>query len=293
VTADSARWTNGYWKHTNGIERLFRAGDDALPAEKTKSIFTAAEMDGPPEAVARWNATPLVVSNVVVALTNLSHSDDATQRQWTAASFTLTNDLLEGLRFREPLGAGASRRLIADAGVWTNGHWRFVNTREFLYRSATDSDVLESFYPELDLPEFDESPDMIRSEVRISELLSRNTVMRRAELPVRDVLDYLRLHPNLSQADTARLTTQLHARIAAPWTCLVVVFIAIPFGSGSGRRNIFYGVAGSLALGFLFFTVQRLGFALGQSGIVPGWVGAWLPNVSFAVTGIWLITRVR
>ena len=73
----------------------------------------------------------------------------------------------------------------------------------------------------------------------------------------------------------------------------MVVLIAIPFGAPSGRRNVFYGVAGSLALGFAFFVLQRLGFALGQGGQVAPWLAAWLPNIFFTGTGIVLINRGR
>jgi len=293
VTADFARWTNGFWRLTNGLERIFRDSEDPLPADKPKPIFTLTEMGGEPSVLAEWPGTPLSESNVVVVITNLLRLDEATGQSWKANALVLTNELLETFRFSAPLTEGARRVVIAEAGVWTNGQWRFTNAREFLYRSGTDGDVLDQFHPELDLPELDETPDMIRSEVQVSALLSRTAVMRRPELPIRDILDYLQLHPNLGKRDRALLDTQLYARMAAPWTCLVVSVIAIPFGAPSGRRNIFYGVAGSLALGFLFFAVQRLGFAVGQSGMVPAWLGAWLPNLCFGAVGLWLTARVR
>jgi len=36
-----------------------------------------------------------------------------------------------------------------------------------------------------------------------------------------------------------------------------------------------------------------VGFAMGQNGIVPAWLGAWLPNLVFSVTGLILTARVR
>jgi lipopolysaccharide export system permease protein len=94
--------------------------------------------------------------------------------------------------------------------------------------------------------------------------------------------------------DSAWLLTELHERLAAPWTCLVVVLIAIPFGAASGgRRNLFVGVAGSIFICFAFFVLQRVGLALGLSGWLPAWLAAWLPNLIFGAAGLWMMARVR
>ena len=89
------------------------------------------------------------------------------------------------------------------------------------------------------------------------------------------------------------LDTQLYARLANPWTCLVVVSIAVPFGAPSGRRNVFVGVAASIFICFAYFILQRIGLALGTGGYLPPLIGAWLPNVLFGGAGLWLTRRVR
>jgi hypothetical protein len=55
---------------------------------------------------------------------------------------------------------------MAERAVWTNGMWRFLNVREFLYRSGTDDLPFDQTLAELDLPELTETPEVIRSEVR-------------------------------------------------------------------------------------------------------------------------------
>jgi len=89
------------------------------------------------------------------------------------------------------------------------------------------------------------------------------------------------------------LLTKFYGRLAAPWTCLVVVLIAIPFGAPSGRRNLFYGVAGSIFIAFTFFVLQKVCPALGMTGFLPAWLAAWLPNFIFAAAGIVLTQRTR
>ena len=113
----------------------------------------------------------------------------------------------------------------------------------------------------------------------------------KADIPIVEILNYLRLHPNPSQP--AALYTKLHGRLAAPWTCLVVVLIALPFGAASGRRNVFVGVASSIVICFTFFVVQTLCLALGSGGHIPPWVAGWFPNIAFSLVGLALTARVR
>jgi lipopolysaccharide export system permease protein len=72
-----------------------------------------------------------------------------------------------------------------------------------------------------------------------------------------------------------------------------VVLIAVPFAAGSGRRNVFVGVAASIFIFFAYYILQQVGFAYGEAGRLPAWVAAWLPNLVFGLTGLWLMTRVR
>ena len=116
---------------------------------------------------------------------------------------------------------------------------------------------------------------------------------KKADVPIKDLVNYLRLHPNPSQSDRFWLYTKLEGRLAAPWTCLVVVLIAIPFGAVGGRRNVYVGVASSIIICFVYFVLLQLGLALGTTGRLPAWLAAWFPNMAFGLAGLWLTARVR
>jgi lipopolysaccharide export system permease protein len=144
----------------------------------------------------------------------------------------------------------------------------------------------------LAMPDFAETPEEINSEIKISASLSLHAA-RKADVPIIELLHYLRLHPNPSRSDAAWLHTKLQGRFAAPWTCLVVVLIAIPFGAAAGRRNVYVGVASSILICFVYFILQQVGLALGTSGSLPPWLAAWFPNLSFGLAGMWMTTRLR
>jgi lipopolysaccharide export system permease protein len=187
---------------------------------------------------------------------------------------------------------GSIREIIADHGAFIDGVWNFTNVHRLSYESKAAVPVQE----EVDLvkmPEFSETPDQIRSEIKINKLRSFKQA-RKLHLPILEILEYKRLHPaGMPTGLRAVLETKLHGQMAAPWTSLVVVAIALPFGARSGRRNVAVGVASSIFICFAYFVLRELSLALGAGGQVEPWVAAWMPNVLFGLTGLILIWRIR
>ncbi|HZV34660.1 MAG TPA: LptF/LptG family permease [Verrucomicrobiae bacterium] len=144
----------------------------------------------------------------------------------------------------------------------------------------------------LSMPQFTETPRDFAIEAKFNQR-SQALKAETAGIPIMEILEYLKLHPNLGEKTRHRLLMQLHGRIAGPWSCLVVVFIAIPFGAASGRRNIFAGVAGSIVVCFAYFILLKVALWLGTGGVMPEWMAAWLPNAVFGISGFWLMLRVR
>jgi lipopolysaccharide export system permease protein len=216
------------------------------------------------------------------------------RRFWQFDEYRIKTAEIIGPNVSWTLPNGSWRQLHADRAIRTNGVWTFLGVKEF-----EQSNAAAQFLPLLQtnlltMPEFDETPAEIQSEIKIGAHGSLHNV-RKADIPLNDIFGYLRLHPNLPRADSRWLFTKLYGRLAAPWTCLVVVLIAIPFGAASGRRNLFVGVAGSIFICFSYFVIQSVSLALGSApnGHLPAWLAAWLPNLFFGATGLVLMTRVR
>ena len=202
---------------------------------------------------------------------------------------------------------GSMRQLKADRAVHTNGVWTFFGAKEFA-QVSTNAPLLPSFQASvLPMRTFDETPKQIESESEFGPYLSLQG-SRKPDIPLGVIFNYLRLHPNLARLDRFwlfsshpnpefkdgfLLFTKLHGRLAAPWTCLVVVLIAIPFGAVTGRRNLFVGVAGSIFICFSYFVIQQISLALGCGGYLAPWLAAWLPNLIFGIAGLWMTARVR
>ena len=186
---------------------------------------------------------------------------------------------------------GSWHALDAARAGRTNNVWIFSNAKMFA-QSPHGTLVPTGSTNLIAMPEFDETPKQILSNLKMSD---SQTVRgsRSADIPLKDLREYLKLHPDLPRDDANALRTKYYGRLAAPWTCLVVVFIAIPFGAQSGRRNLFFGVAGSIFICFAYFVLQQVSLAFGMNGHLPAWLAAWLPNLLFTTAGTILIVRTR
>ncbi|MBM3836965.1 MAG: YjgP/YjgQ family permease [Verrucomicrobia bacterium] len=213
-------------------------------------------------------------------------------RFWSLGAFNLDTFEMKNPHVSWRASDRTERSLNARRAVRTNETWLFLEVEEFTYRTTGEVDTTPMKTNALVVPEFTETPEQIKSEIRINQLRSLISP-KGAQLSLSEILNYLRLHPDPSPKDFALLQTQLHGRLAWPLTCLVVVLIAIPFGAASARRNVFVGVASSIFICFVFFILMRLGVALGSGNWVTPWLAAWLPNIAFGGTGLWLTARVR
>ena len=227
-------------------------------------------------------------------------------RTWFIGEYNPETAEMFGPKVSWTLPNGSWRQLQAARAVRVNGVWMFFNVKEYAQVDTT-APLLPLFQTNvLAMPAFDETPKEIQREIEINKYESLQS--RKLNIPLVVLLEDLRLHPNLVRPNhfwllsnhpnpefkhSFWLFTELYGRLAMPWTCLVVVLIAIPFGTASGRRNLFVGVAGSIFICFTFFVLQQVGLALGTGGFLPAWLAAWLPNLAFGTTGLLLITRVR
>jgi len=185
--------------------------------------------------------------------------------------------------------------IFAEHAAWTNGVWVFTNVHRFTYPDPPrpGEEPVQEAIAELSLPEFRESPDQIRSSIKINRLRSFK-LARRTQLSIREILEFYRLNPvGIPATLKSVLDTKLHGQVASPWTCLVVVAIALPFGARPGRRNVAVGVASSIFICFAYFILLRLCLALGGGAHLPAWLAAWAPNVAFGLVGFILSWRLR
>lgn len=216
-------------------------------------------------------------------------------REWHIERYNRDATFLQGCQIKWQTEDGYTRFFKAESASWQNGHWSF-KTPSLLEAKPGDKNLRpkrlasgESLRNFIEIPE---TPEQIQSEIRINEV-SQRSMIKRPMLSLREIKAYRKLHQSMDSRRRTMIETQYYGRLAEPLTCLVVVLIAIPFGTASGRRNVFAGMAASIGLCFAYFILQRVGMALGTSGAVWPWLGAWLPNLVFSALGLWGVNRFQ
>jgi len=222
---------------------------------------------------------------------NVTFSNGRGNRTWVIEAYDRHTGTMIRPHVKWTLATGTLCEINADRAARTNGVWVFLNVKELTYIPVAGAVPMPEFKEVRAIPEFSETPDEIESEIKIGNIRSLRDI-RKAQLSMMEIIRYKRLHPEDSQT-MDMLDTKLHGRLAAPWTCLVIVLIALPFGAMTGRRNVFAGVASSIVICFAYFVLLQMGLALGSGGIVYPWLAAWAPNVLFSLGGIIATWRFR
>ena len=222
---------------------------------------------------------------------NVGFTNSREKRTWFIEVYDRQTGTMIRPHVEWTLATGTRCEISAERAGRTNGVWVFLNVKELVYPNIPGAVPLPEQKDARAIPEFSETPEEIDSEIKIAGIDDLKQIQK-TQLSLLEILRYKRLHPEGSSKATI-LDTKMHGRLAAPWTCFVIVLIALPFGAMTGRRNVFAGVATSIVICFAYFVLMTVGTALGAGGSVYPWVGAWAPNALFGLGGIFATWRLR
>ena len=114
-----------------------------------------------------------------------------------------------------------------------------------------------------------------------------------------DELNYVQLHDLARQLraegyTATRYRVDMQSRLAAPFVCLIMAFLGIPFALQKGRgASLTVGIAISVAIGVSFYILRAMLLAFGYSAVIPPVVAAWSASLLFTLLGCWLLLSSR
>ena len=222
------------------------------------------------------------------AYENIPFYNQMAGRVWRINRMAVANpNLLEGVRLSCDRPDG-SRRLdiTCSKAEYLDGMWWFFYPKY-------------QHFDELNNPVEDPTPSLaglpVRAFPELTETPRDFLLMNKAweYYTVRDMSHYLASHPHLTKAEIASKTFDIHARLAAPFSCLIITLFAIPAGVATGRQSVFKGVIIAIAMFFGFYAVSLGCMVLAKNSLVPAIPAAWFTNLAFLAVGAVLFYRQR
>ena len=91
--------------------------------------------------------------------------------------------------------------------------------------------------------------------------------------------------------DAQELQVDLYSKSSFPLVPLTLVILGLPFCFRLGRHGSLYGIAIAISLAGVYFLLFSATSALGATGLMPAFLGAWAPNILFIGAGSYLLLR--
>jgi len=218
---------------------------------------------------------------------NLAYKNVPARRLWrldwfnpsAADAYEMRGLVLEQQR---PDGTREYRR-EARRSLWRDGHWWAEDVSTQFYGPDNEPDGPIEHALQLDMPELSETPTDFLNEIKDPE----------TERSAADIRRFLDTH-DVSRNTRNRYLVDWHYRMAAPWLCIIVVFLGVPFGAHTNRRGMGLGILSALLSFFGYYVLLMYCLYLGKTPqVLPPLLAGWLPNLVFAGIGLSLLWRIR
>jgi lipopolysaccharide export system permease protein len=173
---------------------------------------------------------------------------------------------------------GVESQIDARAGVWDGvaGRWVFYDgvARRFSEGSPSKEEAFRRF----------------ESQVAIAPRLLVPRAKKPAEMTLRELAAFLGgdRPAGLSRRE---LAVELHAKLAYPWTNVVLCLLGIPLALRLRGAPRLLSFCAALAASFGYLWLIELGKSLGASGRLAPAAAGWVPHLVLAAAGAAAIAR--
>jgi len=173
------------------------------------------------------------------------------------------------------------KQISAERAQWDASlqNWVFTNgwKRQF---DGPDEDRFVQFQVAT-FPELKEQPGYFLKEV-----------IQDKQMNFRQLAGYI-AELRQSGFDTVSLRVQLQKKFSVPVFAFVMALISVPFAFMTGNRGAMAGVGVSLGIAVVYWAMSQLFEQFGNINQLPAALAAWSPDAIFAVSGLFLMSRMR
>lgn len=208
--------------------------------------------------------------NNIGVVYNLSFDNRSSGRLWFINRYSQYSQKAFGINvyLQEALG-NERQRIMAKEGYFDKEkkHWVMKKGRNIVF--DLEGDPIESKpFKKAIFPDLKESPELMMALKKHPQDLS--------------YLELNMLIANVSKEDNPKIQAYMvnkHKILAAPFSCIIITAVAIPFVLGGVRVNPMIGISKTIALIFVYHFLMVVCTMMGGQQFLPAFVAAWLPNL--------------
>jgi len=216
---------------------------------------------------------------------NLGFDNRKDGRLWFMNRFSERTWLGSGVNVHMREGGGSEVSRISAREAYfdnTHGHWVFLDGRELMF-DQDSGDVLRALpFEKKTFESFHEDPDLMLALHKDPDELSLFELRRIIETV-----------PPEENPKVHAYLVRYFSLLAVPFSCLVVVGIAVPFAVAGVRTNPMIGVSRCMGFFAFFYVLISVASILGERQIISALLAAWLPNIIMLLMSVQLFRKAR
>jgi LPS export ABC transporter permease LptF/LPS export ABC transporter permease LptG len=181
----------------------------------------------------------------------------------------------------DPATFRMTRRMYAARAFWEASIHGWILENGWSRDLNGDRVTKYTPFPVATFKELTEEPGYFKKEVKPSEQMSA--------LELRSYI------ADLSQSgfDVVRLSVQFYRKFSFPLIAFVVTLIGIPFSFTMGGKGALTGIALSIGIAIVYWSISSLFEAMGNLSQLPPAMAAWSPDILFSLAGTYLLLRIK
>lgn len=121
--------------------------------------------------------------------------------------------------------------------------------------------------------------------------IEKKQVLKAVKIRLKSLIETLRTQEKLTQEKEKYLIInelELHRKFSFAITCIVMFFIGAPLGAIIRKGGMGLPVIIALIIFITYYTILTMSQNIAEKGLIPSWLGAWLPNIIMLPIGLWI-----
>lgn len=203
--------------------------------------------------------------------------DGMIERLTYARKFDAETNAMYGISLQEFDKGLLIRVQNAEKAEWVEDHWIMHNGQ--LHDLSGDGTVQRTLrFSQQILPVKQAPGQILRAQKKADEMT------------MKELRQQIRLMQS-QYVNTKKLEMELYQRITIPFASFIFALIGTPLGLQPNRTSSSIGFGISIIIIFIYYSIMTVAGALGQGGVLPPSVAAWIPNLIGLIVGVSLIRK--